>query len=151
VEIRPARPDEAVALRALVERAYGLYVNRIGRRPAPMDDDYAAKVDDRQLDVITEDGELVGLIVLIACDDHLLVENVAVDPRHQGRGAGRALMAHADRTAADLGLTEIRLYTHEAMTENLVLYPHLGYREIERRSEHGFKRVFFSKPVPPAS
>jgi ribosomal protein S18 acetylase RimI-like enzyme len=151
VQIRPARPDEARALQGLVERAYSSYVERIGRRPAPMDDDYAARIDHGQADVVVAGTELVGLIVLVAHDDHLLIDNVAVDPDFQGRGAGRALLAHAEKVAATYGLPELRLYTNAAMTENLELYPRLGYRETGRRTEEGFQRVFFSKPLAPTS
>jgi ribosomal protein S18 acetylase RimI-like enzyme len=148
VEIRRARADDVAALQAIVERAYAPYVERIGRRPAPMDDDYTARVRDGLVDVIHEDGEILGLIVLVSDGDSLLVENVVVHPSHQGLGVGRALLAHADDTAGLLGLAELRLYTNAAMTENLGLYRRLGYREIDRRTEDGFQRVFFSKPSP---
>jgi ribosomal protein S18 acetylase RimI-like enzyme len=75
----------------------------------------------------------------------LLLENVAVAPAWQGRGIGRALIGFAEDRARALGLDEITLYTNEEMTENLALYPTLGYEEVERRSEDGFRRVFFRK------
>jgi len=96
-----------------------------------------------------EGGNPVGLIVLVPQADHLLVENVAVDPAFQRGGVGRALLAHAEQRAAQRGLREIRLYTNAAMTENLSLYPRLGYRETGRDTEHGFQRVYFSKVSPP--
>jgi hypothetical protein len=40
------------------------------------------------------------------------------------------------------------LYTNAAMSENLALYPRLGYREVDRRRDAGFDRVFFAKPTP---
>lgn len=112
-----------------------------------MDDDYASRVRDGQVDVVAPDGKIIGLIVLVAFEEHLLVENVAVDPRLHGRGVGRALLAHAEAVAITLGLTELRLYTNALMSENLRLYPRLGYRETGRRTEGGFERVFFSKPI----
>ena len=36
------------------------------------------------------------------------------------------------------------------MTENLELYPRLGYREVDRREEDGFSRVFFRKRLGPS-
>jgi ribosomal protein S18 acetylase RimI-like enzyme len=133
---------------AIVEQAYSPYVARIGRRPGPMDDDYAAEVAAGVVDVIEDAGEVVGLIVLVDEGETLLVQNVAVRPAAQGRGVGRELLAHAERTAVRLGLAELRLYTHSAMTENIALYTRLGWRETERRSEDGFSRVFFAKPAP---
>jgi ribosomal protein S18 acetylase RimI-like enzyme len=149
MEIRPARLDEIDVLHGIVQRAYEMYVSRIGRRPAPMDDDYTALVKSGHVNVAVVCDEPVGLIVEVPQADHLIVENVAVDPAQQGRGIGRALLAHADRAAAQSGLGELRLYTNAAMTENLALYPRLGYRETHRRHEGGFDRVFFSKPTPP--
>jgi ribosomal protein S18 acetylase RimI-like enzyme len=77
--------------------------------------------------------------------DHLLVENVAVEPGAQRTGLGRRLMARAEDEASALGLFELRLYTNEKMAENVAWYPRLGYRETERRTESGFARVFFAK------
>jgi ribosomal protein S18 acetylase RimI-like enzyme len=145
VQIRSARDSDAVALRGIVERAYSVYIDRIGRRPAPMDDDYGQKIGEGSISVAEEDGEVVGLIVLLVERDHLLIENVAVDPAHQGRGVGRALMAHAETYAGRRHISELRLYTNVAMTENLTLYSRLGYREDDRRTENGLRRVFFSK------
>ena len=147
VEIRHARPDDVETLCALAERAYGVNVKRIGRRPAPMDDNYAKKVTAELVDVAVQDGKLVGLIVLVPDDTSLQVQNVAVEPEAQGHGVGRALLAHAEDTAARLGLRELRLYTNAVMAENLELYPRLGYHEIARRFDNGFDRVFFSKPT----
>jgi hypothetical protein len=36
------------------------------------------------------------------------------------------------------------------MTENLELYPHLGYSETDRRLDGGFQRVFFAKRLAPS-
>ncbi len=143
--IRPAEPHEARHLVDIVDRAYSIYIERIGRRPAPMDDDYDQRIRDGQVFVADEGGDIAGLIVVDPRPDHLLIENVAVDPSHQGSGIGRALMEYAEGYASERGLPDLRLYTNAAMTENLALYPHLGYREIDRRTERGFQRVYFSK------
>ena len=110
-----------------------------------MDDDYAARVRDGRVFVAEAGGGAVGILVLIPHADHLLVENVAVDPAQQGRGIGRALLAFAEQRADELGLAELRLYTHVKMTENQAFYRRLGYRETERRAQSGFERVFMSK------
>jgi ribosomal protein S18 acetylase RimI-like enzyme len=113
-----------------------------------MDDNYADKIKAAQVQVIGPNHEPVGVLVLIQRDNHLLIENVAVDPDHQGQAVGRRLLAHAEITAARLNLPELRRYTNAAMTENLKLYLQLGYREIERRTDQGFERVFFAKSAP---
>ncbi len=145
MHIRRARAGDVTRVSDIVERAYSVYVERIGRRPAPMDDDYAEKVYRGHAFVAEDAGDVAGLIVLIRQPDHVLIENVAVDPLRQGIGIGRALLGYAETHACELGMRSLRLYTNAAMTENLVLYPSLGYREVDRRRENGFERVYFSK------
>jgi len=82
-------------------------------------------------------------------DTALLLESVAVDPAHQGRGIGRSLIEHAERVAGDQGLGAVDLYTNALMTENLRLYPSLGYEVVDRRREDGFDRVYFRKSLAP--
>ena len=132
-------------MRRLAVAAYEKYVERIGGRPAPMDTDYEAVVEQGRAWVADAEGEVVGLIVLEEAVDHLLVENVAVAPRSQAQGIGRQLLDHAEARARAVGLTEVRLYTHETMTENLAYYPRRGYRETHRETDIGFSRVFFTK------
>jgi GNAT superfamily N-acetyltransferase len=66
-------------------------------------------------------------------------------PSAQGRGVGARLLALAEDQARARGLGEIRLYTNEAMTENLAYYPSRGYAETHRAEQDGYRRVFFSK------
>jgi ribosomal protein S18 acetylase RimI-like enzyme len=110
--------------------------------------DYAALLDEAEVWVATGgDGAAAGVLVLRPQPESLLLENVAVAPAAQGRGLGGALIAHAEQRAHELGLPEVTLYTNERMSENLRLYPALGYEEIGRRREEGYDRVFFSKRV----
>jgi ribosomal protein S18 acetylase RimI-like enzyme len=148
VRIRQARAADVPSVRDIVERAYGVYVERIGRRPMPMDDDYTQKVREGCVFVADEDI-VVGLIVLIRKSNHVLIENIAVDPRRQGTGVGRALLGYAEIDAHRHQLVVLRLYTNAAMTENLALYKSLGYREDERRREGAYERVFLSKRLDP--
>ncbi len=143
--IRPARPDEASAIAALVEESYQHYVPRIGLRPAPMDADYDADVMSQRVWVAEHDGAVSGVIVIGVEDGHLLVDNVAVSPPYQGQGIGSRLLDLAEDQARSAGITEIRLFTHEKMHENIAYYGRRGYVETHRQQENGFSRVFFSK------
>jgi GNAT superfamily N-acetyltransferase len=97
--------------------------------------------------VAVEGDGLSGFVVLRAGPQSLLLESVAVSTPHRGRGVGRALIGFAEQHARDLGLRSVELYTNALMSENLRYYPRLGYVEYDRRSEHGFDRVYFRKPV----
>jgi GNAT superfamily N-acetyltransferase len=135
------------ALREIATDAYSRYVANIGRAPAPMTADYARAVRARQAWVAVEDSQVEGFVILIEKPGYLLLENVAVRPAAQGRGIGNRLLALAEDHARSLGLGEIRLYTNEAMAENLSYYPRRGYAETHRAEQDGFRRVFFRKPI----
>jgi GNAT superfamily N-acetyltransferase len=149
ISLRPAVAEDVPELRAIAIAAYERYVPRIGRPPAPMTADYAQAVRAGQVWVAAADGVLVGLVVLVRQDDHLLLENIAVSPSAQGRGIGGRLLAFAEVHARQHGLSQVRLYTNEAMTENLAYYPRRGYVETHRTEQNGFRRVFFRKLVQP--
>lgn len=147
VTVRPAGQGDVDLLRRIATAAYQPYVARIGRAPAPMTADYAQAVRSGQAWVAVEDGQVAGFVVLVAHPGYLLLENVAVDPAAQGRGIGSRLLGVAEEQARSLGLSEIRLYTNEAMIENLAYYPRRGYAETHRAEQDGFRRVFFRKPL----
>ncbi len=147
IAIRAARPADVAPIVAIVDRAYEIYIPRIGKKPGPMLDDYAARVAEGAVWVAEQDGQVAGLIVLLPESDHLLLDNVAVAPEAHGRGIGRALVAFAEAEARRCGTPEIRLYTHEKMTENVALYPRLGYEETHRAQQAGYDRVFFRKKL----
>lgn len=148
VELRRAEPGDVPELRDIAAAAYALYTPRIGRPPAPVTADYAGAVGRGEVWVAAGGRQIIGLLVLIERPDHLLLENVAVRPSAQGLGIGSRLLELAEREAARLGLTEIRLYTNAAMTENLAYYPRHGYDETHRAEQDGFQRVFFVKRLP---
>jgi ribosomal protein S18 acetylase RimI-like enzyme len=93
------------------------------------------------------DERIVGALVCVLEPDHLLVENLAVDPEAQGRGLGGRLLGLAEEQAVAKGVAEVRLYTNEVMVENLRFYASRGYRETGRESRGGFGRVFLAKSL----
>jgi ribosomal protein S18 acetylase RimI-like enzyme len=145
--IRRAEAAEAAAVAALVERAYAPWVAVIGRRPAPMDDNYVARCAAGQAFILEREGVLAAAIVLEDEADHLWLDNVAVDPRWQGKGLGRALLDFAETEGRRRGFAEVRLLTHQKMLSNIALYARLGYVETGRRVEDGFARVFMAKRI----
>jgi ribosomal protein S18 acetylase RimI-like enzyme len=143
--IRPATAADVPVIGQIVEQAYRRYIPRIGKPPGPMLDDYAARVSEGVVWVIEEGSDLAGVIVLLPRLEHLLLDNIAVAPARQGAGLGRRLLAFAEAEAVRRGYREIRLYTHQSMTENQRLYAAIGYEEIGRGTEAGYERVFMRK------
>ncbi|MEX2630963.1 MAG: GNAT family N-acetyltransferase [Tistlia sp.] len=147
-QIRQAGPEDLAAIEALVEAAYAVYVPRMGRRPGPMDDDYAARIAAGQAWVVPgPEGAPLALLVLEPQPDFLLVDNLAVAAAGRGQGLARRLLAFAESEARRLGYQELQLYTHKSMTENLAIYRHLGWELYRWASEKGFERAYFRKSV----
>src|SRR5690242_21896544 len=81
--IRLARPHEAAAVRDVVHAAYAHYIDRIGKPPGPMQDDYARRITDQQAWVLEDAGNIIGVLVLEATATGLLLDNIAVRPEYQ--------------------------------------------------------------------
>jgi GNAT superfamily N-acetyltransferase len=141
--IRKATAADLPAVREIIAAAYGKYLPRMDRPPAPMLRDYATAVEAGTLWVTGDPPD--ALISLTTADGGLLVENVAVHPRAQGSGLGRRLMDFAESEAARRGLAKLSLYTNVVMTENQAIYAHLGYAAARRETEDGYQRVYMEK------
>lgn len=155
-EIRLATAGDAGAIEVCTRAAYSKFVDRLGREPEPMTADYARIIADHEVWALDSAGAgvrgLIAALVLIPHPDHLLIYSVAVDPRHQGRGLGHRLLAHAEEEAQRKGLLESRLYTNALMSENVSFYQRLGYHETGRREHPDFEGsviVFMSKHLNP--
>jgi GNAT superfamily N-acetyltransferase len=146
--IRRAVPQDRSTVEAIVNLAYSPYIERTGKPPGPMLDDYGALIAEGAVSVFEDaDGDAAAIIVLLSKPDYLLLDNIAVRPDRQGQGLGRRLIEFAETEAARLGYRELRLYTHEKMTENIALYKRLGFVETGRGHEAGYDRVFMTKPL----
>jgi ribosomal protein S18 acetylase RimI-like enzyme len=146
--IRPATAADVPAIASLVHRAYAHYIERIGRRPSPMNDDHAAHVAKGDQYVLVDGdaaGAIIGAIVIVTRADHVYVDNVAVAPERQGEGLGRALLEFADAEALRRGQRELRLVTNVVMTENQQIYARLGYEDVGRERVGVYHRVLFRK------
>lgn len=145
VNIKLAEKKHEQAIIECVSMAYSMYVERMGKKPAPMLSDYTKLIENNVIYVATNLEELMGLIVFFPKGNSLFIENVAVHPDFQGKGIGRKLINFALNFAKRAGLQEVNLYTNKLMTENIGYYLGLGFVEVGRRMEDGYKRVYFAK------
>jgi GNAT superfamily N-acetyltransferase len=145
--LRRANPTDVPAIAALVAAAYGAYEPLIGRTPMPMLVDYGVAIADHPIWVLEADGVLVGVIELLDREDHLWVDNVAIDPAWQGRGLGRQMLRHAESEARRLGLGAVGLLTNERYLANIAMYERYGYRETHRDPYLGTDLVHFRKAL----
>jgi ribosomal protein S18 acetylase RimI-like enzyme len=145
--VRAATATDLQGVVACVEAAFETYIARIGKPPAPMLADYAALIAAGRVQVLTDAGGVVGVLVLEADPRRVFIDVLAVRAERQRCGFGRRLMGCAEAMARAKGLDRVELYTHERMIEALSFYRGLGYVEIGRRVEDGYARVFLRKTM----
>jgi N-acetylglutamate synthase-like GNAT family acetyltransferase len=149
VDIRQATNDDLDEVRRVVEAAYTPWIEVVGIRPLPMDADYGSLVAAGKTWVVEHEDALAAVLVLEPGADHLLLENVAVDPAAQGRGLGSRLLGHVEDEARARSLPEVRLYTHVLMASNIAWYERHGF---VRAGEDGVlprRRVWLRKVLDP--
>lgn len=142
--IRPAVAEDSLDLQRCMQSAYASYQDRMGgKRLPPMELDYAIEIRDFPTWVAEHDGNISGGLIMIFASDQASIANIAVDPAMQGQGLGGALMELAENIARERGYPELKLATHVLLTENISLYRHLGWIEIDRDDV----RVYMSKSI----
>ena len=152
MKIHLASFDDVDFVKACAVLAFEKCVERIGREPAPMIHDYARSIAEHHVFVLVDDHDAKkGFILLYPEQDSMLLDTVAVLPECTGLGFGKLLIQFCEAEARKSGLKSVALYTNEKMAENLAMYPKLGYREISRKHQDGFDRVFFEKPLHSSS
>ena len=145
--LRLAIPQDASVLTRIAAGAYSPYVPLMGREPAPMGADYAAHIAQDICFVVMSDEQLVGFAVLISKADGWWLETIATAPDHQGKGAGAALLAHAEAFLRAEGVSSYQLYTNEVMSGPYGWYLRSGFVESRRGTEDGFARIFMTKEL----
>jgi len=96
--------------------------------------DRFARYPDYVLHVAELEGRIVGTFALLIMDNlaHLgapsgIVEDVAVDPAHQGQGVGRAMMAHAVSICRSKGCYKMALSSNLKREKAHAFYDSLGF------------------------
>jgi ribosomal protein S18 acetylase RimI-like enzyme len=144
-DIRLATPADLLAVQEIVETSYAQYIPLIGRRPAPMDADYAAAIEAGQLYVLGH--PTLGCLVMFPDGDAIEIDMIAVLPAAQGQGVGRKLLDFAADHTRSKGLSKLTLYTNAKMVRNVVIYQKYGFTITHRATVDGFDRIFMEMAV----
>jgi N-acetylglutamate synthase-like GNAT family acetyltransferase len=126
--LRRAEPQDAPAIANCFDAAYRRYSPTA--RGSLTVAYYAETIALYQVWVALYKGQIIGGLVLIPKEDHMLLANIAVHPYHQGKGVGRALLELAEAEALDQDYRELRLHINKTMNENRALYKRSGWTEI---------------------
>ena len=134
-QLRPARPDDAPVLRAMERRAGERF--RDAGLPEVADDDpppvevlVAHAAAGRAWVATVGSDRPAGYVIVDVLDGCAHIDQVTVDPEHQGKGLGRALIDHVEAWARAQGLPALSLTTFRDVPWNGPLYAHLGFVEV---------------------
>lgn len=133
--IRLARADELEALSAIERRAAAVfrevglaYVAELPAMPISILD--AGRLHDL-LWVAEHEGAPIGFVLASVLDGELHIEEVDVDPSHQRRGIGRALVERACDEGRARGRPSVTLLTFRGVPWNEPFYASMGFVAID--------------------
>jgi GNAT superfamily N-acetyltransferase len=130
--IRATRIDEGDALRE-IERRAGQRFHDVGLHdvadgePMSVESLAAYAGAGRSWVAVDPDDEPLGYVIVDVVDGQAHIEQISVDPDHQGTGRGRALIAHVRNWASEHGMKVITLTTFAAVPWNRPWYELLGF------------------------
>jgi GNAT superfamily N-acetyltransferase len=145
--IREASASDADTVKACVVAAFEMYIERIGKPPAPMLLDFPAEIGARHVWLAELGGQVVGVLVQYETQQGFYIDTVAVNSHLQGTGVGKALLQFAEQEALRRDYDSIYLCTNVKMTENQIFYPRIGFVEYERKFDEGYDRIFYRKQL----
>jgi len=145
------------AILALIRRAFSWMDGRIDPPSSALrltPESIAQKARDEIGLLIEEAGWPIACAFLDARPDCLYVGKVAVEPVLQNSGAGKLLLAEAERIAAERGLPWLELQTRIELVENQRFFAARGFAKTGEGGHAGYARptwVVMRKPVRPSS
>src|SRR5437763_9747590 len=99
VIIRPATASDVAGITGCVCAAYLRHIERVGKQPWPMLQDYSNVIRTSQVHVAEHEGRILGVLELLVTDDGFLLDSIAVDPSTQRNGIGRQMLEFAENEA----------------------------------------------------
>ena len=151
VNIREAKSSDAEAMRAVAQHAFHIYVDRMGKQPAPMlaNFDYHLRFDSCLIAELDDEitAYVAGYVIIQFDDIEPLLDTIAVLPEHQGKRIGKALLLAAEALIGTAGYKSYQLYTNIHMTENIIWYERLGFTAFKTIIEDGFERIYMRKTL----
>lgn len=126
VSVRVARPDDTDTIVAIVNDAYRVEAffvagDRVGVS------EIERLIADREVLVAEDEHGVVGCVHAAVANGRGYFGMLAVQPRTQGRGIGRTLIAAAESHAASHGCRFMDIKVVSVRTDLLPFYERLGY------------------------
>jgi N-acetylglutamate synthase-like GNAT family acetyltransferase len=141
--IRAARADEAEAIVALIQRAFGEYRGKLRPESGALQETpetIRAIMKTGTLLLAERAGRVLGCVSVRRKDDCAYAGRLAVEPMERGIGVGRALLAAAEATARQMGGGRLRVDVRLKLRNNRAFFRALGFKEGAERCHAGFRQ-----------
>jgi N-acetylglutamate synthase-like GNAT family acetyltransferase len=141
--IRAARPDEAEAIVALIQRAFGEYRGKLRPESGALletAETLRAAMKTGTLLVAERSGRILGCVSVRRKEDHAYAARLAVEPMERRIGVARALMARAEALARQMGADRLRVDVRLKLRDNRAFFRALGFKEGAERCHPGFRQ-----------
>jgi tRNA threonylcarbamoyladenosine biosynthesis protein TsaE len=90
------------------------------------------------------DGVPAGAVLFEEAGDVLNLRRVSIDPRHQGRGVGSAMVGCAEEVAVRRGLNRVRLIARVELPDTVEFWRRRGYSVVEQHDHN----LIYAKALP---
>ena len=141
--IRAARPDEAEAVVALIQRAFGEYRGKLRPESSALletAETIRAVIKTGTILLAERGGRILGCVSVRRKGGCAYAGRLAVEPMERGIGVARALMAAADTLARQMGVDRLRVDVRLKLTDNRAFFRALGFKEGAERCHPGFRQ-----------
>lgn len=141
--IRAARPDEAAAIVALIQRAFGEYRGKLRPESGALQETpetIRAAMKAGTILLVERAGRILGCVSVRRKDDCVYAGRLAVEPMERGIGIGRALLAAAEAQARQMGSDRLRVDVRLKLRDNRAFFRALGFVEGAERCHPGFSK-----------
>jgi N-acetylglutamate synthase-like GNAT family acetyltransferase len=139
--IRAARADEAEAVVALIQRAFGKYRGKLRPESGALletPETLKAAMKTGTILLAERAGPILGCVSVRRKDDCAYAGRLAVEPMERGIGVGRALLTAAEAVARQMGTDRLRVDVRLKLRDNRAFFRALGFVEGAERCHPGF-------------
>jgi len=139
--IRAARADEAEAVVALIQRAFGEYRGKLRPESGALvetPETLKAAMKTGTILLAERAGRILGCVSVRRKDDCAYAGRLAVEPMERGIGVGRALLTAAEAVARQMGTDRLRVDVRLKLRDNRAFFRALGFVEGAERCHPGF-------------
>lgn len=140
--IRAARPGEAEAIVALLQRAFGVYRGKLRPESSALletPETIRTAMNAGTILLAERAGRILGCVSVQRKGDCAYAGRLAVEPMEQGIGVGRALLAAAEALARQMGSDRLRVDVRLKLRDNRAFFRALGFVEGAERCHPGFR------------